>query len=192
MSDMGQIEDTNAVDTEHQKHSSMNRVFVWGLLIVFLIFLGFGLLRTQRGPAKVGEKAPEFTITTFDGMEYKLSDFRGDVIVVNFWSSWCKPCEQEAEVLETAWRQYKGQGDVLFIGVNYVDTEPEAMGYLNKFNISFPNGADLGTKISQAYRIRGVPETYVIDRNGILAFTLKGPFQSLSQITSVIDSLLEP
>ena len=66
------------------------------------------------------------------------------------------------------------------------------MVYLNKFDISYPNGPDLGTRISQAYRIRGVPETYIIDRDGVLAHTQIGPFTSLNQIKTVIDPLLEP
>jgi cytochrome c biogenesis protein CcmG/thiol:disulfide interchange protein DsbE len=139
--------------------------------------------------------APDFTLTAFPGYEYegasqvKLSDLKGKIVVINFWASWCKPCEQEANDLEEAWRLYQPEGDVVFLGVDYVDTEPEALGYLEKFDITFANGADLGTRISQAFRIKGVPETYFIDRDGIIHYIQVGPFQSLAQIQSVIDSL---
>jgi cytochrome c biogenesis protein CcmG/thiol:disulfide interchange protein DsbE len=113
-------------------------------------------------------------------------------VVVNFWASWCKPCEQEAADLETAWQFYQPRGDVVFLGVDYVDTEPEALAYLEKFNITYPNGADLGTRISQAYRIRGVPETYIIAPDGKLANAQIGPFTSLAQIKAMIDPLLAP
>ncbi len=83
-------------------------------------------------------------------------------------------------------------GQVVFLGVDYVDTEPEAMGYLAKFDISYPNGPDLRTRISQSFRIQGVPETYFIDQDGTLTFVKKGPFTSLSEIRAVIDPLLEP
>ena len=119
----------------------------------------------------------------------KLSDLHGKIVVINFWASWCKPCEQEAADMEEAWRLYQPEGDVVFLGVDYVDTEPEALGYLEKFDITFPNGPDLGTRISQVFRIKGVPETYFIDRDGVIHYIQVGPFQSLSQITSVIDSL---
>jgi len=75
--------------------------------------------------------------------------------------------------------------------VDYVDTETEARGYLNKFDITYPNGPDKGTKISQAYRISGVPETYIIGKDGILASVQIGPFRSLDQILSIINPLLE-
>ena len=166
------------------------RLIAWVVLIAFLVMLAFGLLRTQRGPVVIGQAAPAFLLKTFDNQQIGSNDLAGKVIVVNFWASWCKPCEQEAADLEAAWQHYKPQSDVVFLGVDYVDTEPEAKGYLQKFNVSYPNGADLGTRISQAYRIRGVPETYIIDRQGKLAYKQIGPFESLAHIKGVIDPLL--
>ncbi len=81
---------------------------------------------------------------------------------------------------------------MVFLGVDYVDTEPEARAYLEKFDITYPNGPDLGTRISQAYRIIGVPETFIIDKNGEIASFQKGPFRDLAQIKSLIEPLLTP
>lgn len=168
------------------------KIFVWLALFVLLLILALGLLRTQEGSVGVGQRVPDFTVTTFDGEKISLKDLKGKVVVLNFWASWCKPCEQEAADLEAAWRYYQPRGDVVFIGVDYVDTEPEARAYLEKFNITYPNGPDLGTRVSQAFRIRGVPETYVIDQQGVLQFVQIGPFRSLSHIKSAIDPLLQP
>ncbi|HEX6303902.1 MAG TPA: TlpA disulfide reductase family protein [Anaerolineales bacterium] len=170
---------------------SVGALFAWGTLLALLVLLAFGLLRSQKGPVSQGEVAPDFSLTTFSGEEIHTADLAGKVIVINFWASWCKPCEQEAADLEAAWQQYKPGGEVVFLGVDYVDTETEALAYLEKFNITYPNGPDLGTRVSQAYRIRGVPETFFIDQDGKLAYFQKGPFTSLSQITAVIDPLLE-
>jgi len=168
------------------------RIFAWLAVIGLLTILAVGLLRSQQGSVNVGQKIPDFTLTTFDGQTIRSADLRGKVLVINFWASWCKPCEQEAADLEAAWRFYQERGGVIFLGVDYVDTEPEARAYLEKFSITYPNGPDLGTRISQAFRIRGVPETYVVDQQGILQFVQIGPFRSLSQIKSVIDPLLQP
>ncbi len=136
-------------------------------------------------------QAPAFILTTFGNEEIDYADLAGKVIVINFWASWCKPCEQEAADLQTAWEEYAPAGDVVFLGVDYVDTETEARAYLEKFGITYPNGPDLGTRISQSFRIQGVPETYFIDRTGQLTFVKKGPFLSLSEIRAIIDPLLE-
>jgi cytochrome c biogenesis protein CcmG/thiol:disulfide interchange protein DsbE len=149
------------------------------------------LLRNQEGPVTVGETAPNFTLTTFEGDQISLEDLKGKVVVLNFWASWCKPCEEEAAELETAWRIYQPRDDVVFLGVDYVDTETEAMVYLEKFDVTYPNGPDLRTQISQAFRIRGVPETYIIDRDGKLAAFKISPFLSLVEIQGMIDPLLE-
>jgi cytochrome c biogenesis protein CcmG/thiol:disulfide interchange protein DsbE len=93
--------------------------------------------------------------------------------------------------LEEAWRNYQESGEVVFLGVDYVDTETEARGYLEKFDITYPNGPDLRTAISQLFKISGVPETYVIDKNGKLAARKIGPFVSINEITSMIDSALK-
>lgn len=171
---------------------SWGALVAWGAILTLLAILAFGLLRSQRGPVSKGEIAPSFALNTFDGKTIDMADLSGKVVVVNFWASWCKPCEEEAADLEAAWQYYKPGNQVVFLGVDYVDTEPEALAYLDKFNITFPNGPDLRTQISQAYRIRGVPETFFINQEGRLTYFQKGPFISLADIKAVIDPLLEP
>ena len=166
------------------------RIAAWIGLLTLLGIVGWALIRAQEGPVSPGKLAPEFELTSFNGEVISSADLDGKVVVLNFWSSWCKPCESEAADLETAWRQYQSRGDIVFLGVDYVDTEPEAKVYLEKFDITYPNGPDLRTNISQAFRIRGVPETYIIAKDGILAHAQIGPFSSLAQIHSVIDPLL--
>lgn len=187
---MTQPESILSQPTQATNRPHWGRILVWVGLLGFLTILAFGLKRSQQGPVSIGERVPNFSLTTFDGEQINLKDQAGKVVVVNFWASWCKPCEQEAADLEAAWRSYQPRGDVLFLGVDYVDTEPEARAYLQKFNITYPNGPDLGTRISQAFRIKGVPETYVIDQDGILRHIKIGPFQSLTEIKSLIDPLL--
>jgi len=149
------------------------RVVAYGLVLALLALLGWGLVRTYAGPLDEG-LAPDFTLYTFDGQEITLSDLKGQVVAINFWASWCPPCRDEAPYLEATWRKYRDQG-VVFLGVDYVDTDREALAYLEEFGITYPNGPDLGTRISQAYRIQGVPETFFVGKDGTLRGVKIGP-----------------
>jgi cytochrome c biogenesis protein CcmG/thiol:disulfide interchange protein DsbE len=162
---------------------------VWAILLGLLSLLGIGMIRSQQGPISVGSRIPDFALTTFDGQTYNTADLRGRVILINFWASWCEPCEEEAAELEQAYQEYRDRG-VVFLGVNYVDTEPEALAYLERFGITYANGPDLGTRISQSFRMRGVPETYIVDGEGILVGRKIGPYSSVAEIAAALEAAL--
>lgn len=166
-------------------------IVAWALLLGLLGVVGAGVIRSQGGPIGVDARAPDFSLTTFDGESVNLAGLRGQVVVVNFWASWCKPCEEEAESLEQAYRMFQDEG-VVFLGVDYVDTEPEARAYLERFDITYPNGPDLGTRISQAFRIRGVPETFVIRPDGTIDSVQIGPYPSLQSVIEAVESARQP
>jgi len=172
------------------------QILIWVGLVGLLVLVGITLNKRKQGTVQPGDVIPDFTLPLFSGYEYagqsevKLSELRGKVVVLNFWASWCKPCEQEAAELQEAWEFYEPTGRVIFLGVDYVDTEPEARIYLKKFGITYPNGPDMGTRISQLFRIQGVPETYFIDKTGVLRYVQVGPFTSLAQIQAQVDLLL--
>ena len=173
------------------------QIIIWLGLLGLLALLAAGLLRARHPIMSVGSQVPDFTLTLFNGYEFngaaqlKRSDLLGKVIVVNFWASWCQPCAGEAPDVEAAWKAYEKSGKVVFLGVDYVDTEPEARAYLTQFNISYPNGPDLGMKISEIFnRNLGVPETYIIDQQGLLHFIQIGPFQSATEIQAILDPMI--
>lgn len=177
-----------------EKHA--RRLPVWVVIAAFVALVGFmaligwGLRRSMQGSFLVGDVVPKFSMTTFDGQTVSSADYAGKVIVINFWASWCKPCEAEARELEEAYQYYRAGDEVVFLGLAYVDTEPKSLGYLQKFGVTYLNGPDLATKVSQMFRITGVPETYIIDRQGKLQYFKKGPFSTTNEIIGVVDSIL--
>lgn len=183
--------------TQTELSSTRKKMPSWLVATAFILLAGFiiliyaGYARSRPEPIKVGYPLPVFELTTFDGVAVHTADVQNEVVVINFWASWCEPCEQEAAGLENAWRSYQSRGDVRFIGVDYVDTEKEALDYIKTYALSYPNGPDLRSSISNAFRIRGVPETYIFDRGGKLVFHKIGPFTSTAEIIAIIDPLLE-
>lgn len=184
---------TEEKETKEQKprKSIFMQVLVWGAVLFLLAIVGIQLTKTQEGRIRIGDKAPDFVLTTLEGDDIASTDLLGKVVVINFWASWCQPCEVEAADLQTAWEMYEPGEEVVFLGIAYLDTDKNVANYMEQFQITYPNGHDLGTRISQAFRTTGQPETYIIDQNGILTKVKIGPFMSLSEITSAIDSLLE-
>jgi cytochrome c biogenesis protein CcmG, thiol:disulfide interchange protein DsbE len=174
------------------------QILVWVGLLALLVLLGLGLFKAQHPIMSIGSKVPEFTLNLFDNYQYqnvkqvRLSDLRGKVVVVNFWASWCVTCADEAPDLEAAWSYYQANRQVVFLGVDYTDVDSKALDFLAKYKITYPNGPDLGTRITPIFnRNIAMPETYIIDQQGFLRYKQIGPFQSVVEIRSAIDPLLE-
>jgi cytochrome c biogenesis protein CcmG/thiol:disulfide interchange protein DsbE len=156
-------------------------------IVAFLLLLSYGLL-SGPGSAPLSEgPAPDFSLELFDGGQLSLADFHDQVVVINFWASWCEPCQEEAPLLEEVWQEYQGQG-VTFIGIAYKDTESKARTFLDEFGINYPNALDPGNRVARAYRIRGVPETFFI-KDGEIASLYIGPL-SKDQLVTRIERLL--
>ncbi|HTP09116.1 MAG TPA: TlpA disulfide reductase family protein [Anaerolineae bacterium] len=166
-----------------------------GIIGLFVVILALSLFRANQTQPTSGP-APDFELTLFDGYQgnagktpIKLSDLKGKVVVLNFWASWCIPCAQEAADLQATYQKYKDK-DVVFLGVDWTDIEGDARNYLSRFGITYANGPDLQTKIGPRYRITGVPETYVIDRDGNVQFTKISP-TTVAELSGVLDRLLQ-
>jgi cytochrome c biogenesis protein CcmG/thiol:disulfide interchange protein DsbE len=130
-----------------------------------------------------GREAPDFAIETFDGGEWRLSDQRGSIVVLNFWASWCPPCREEMPLLTTA-NGSLGDG-VVMVGVDVWDDDGDARGFLNEFAVSYPNGPDRDG-IAVDYGVSGVPETFVISADGRIVAKLPGPVTSLEQLRGMV------
>lgn len=157
------------------------------LLIGLLTLLALQLKNSRQQSLEIGADIPDFAITTFSGEHIQKSELAGKTILLNFWSSWCASCDEEGAALEEVWQEVKDSGDIVFLGVNYVDTEKDSIAFLEKYGITFPNGPDLGSRVSRIFKVQGVPETYIIGRDGVLAAIQIGPFTSAEEIRAILE-----
>ena len=143
------------------------------LLCVFSLLglLAYGFSRDPRyiPSPLIGRPAPPFNLALFDGKTVGLEALKGKVVFINFWASWCPPCLEEARELETIWKDLK-ESDVVFLGVNIQDKEPEARAFIQQFGISYSNGQDPAGRIAVDYGVWGIPETFFIDPGGTITY----------------------
>ena len=134
-------------------------------VLVAAVLLGLQLAQQNKGRPLSGP-APDFQLNLFDGSEFKLSDYRGQVVLINFWASWCPPCRDEAADLQALYVDYRASGFTI-IGVNMLESSrKKALDFLDEFGLSYPNGEDTGQVVTNLYRVEGPPESFLIDRRG--------------------------
>ncbi len=159
---------------------------------VLTALLGFGLSRdpTVIRSALVGRPAPDFTLRTLDGREtVRLSDLRGQVVVVNFFASWCADCRVEHPALAAAWERYRDRG-VVFLAVAWEDLPASARAFARDLTIDWPALEDAGSGTGLAYGVYGVPETFFIGRDGRVASKQVGPV-TYEVLTDRLEALLD-
>ena len=183
------------------------RVPRWGLIAVGILpvaslfaLLVWGVARQDDNPGgllvfgSTGEaqftrrQAPDFTLTLFDGTQFNSESLRGQVVMVDFWASWCPPCRFEARALEAVWRRYKDRG-VAFVGVDIWDKESRAVEFLEKTGTSYIVGVDPKGEVAVSYGVTGIPEKYFLDSQGQVRRKIVGPM-SEERLSRVLDDLL--
>jgi cytochrome c biogenesis protein CcmG/thiol:disulfide interchange protein DsbE len=123
------------------------------------------------------------------GSEVSLDDLRGRTVVLNFWASWCEPCEREAPVLNEVARRYRGSGDTVVLGLDVQDLSDEALAFAREFGIAYPSLREAGDDAYRDYEITGLPETFVIDAEGRIALKVIGQVTDPVQLTTAIEQL---
>ena len=171
-----------------QKRLPLTGLAVGGVALLVLGFLAYGLLSGPSTAFQPGSPVPGFQLTALDGTAMHLAEQRGSVVVLNFFASWCAPCREEAAGLESVWRDYQLQG-VQFYGIAYKDAESKVQVFLDEFGITYPIAVEPGNRTARAYGVTGVPETFVVDQDGLLVKHYIGPV-SQAQLGAVLDSLV--
>jgi len=142
----------------------------------------FGEIRVERSQAE------DFELQLLNGGVVQLSDLRGKVVMVDFWASWCAPCRQESAALNRAYAAYADR-PVEFVGVNVWDTETAAELFLVEFGVEYPAGVDSNGDIALNYGVRGIPEKFFVDANGVIRHKYVGPMPE-DILRETLDTLL--
>ena len=126
----------------------------------------------------VGELAPDFEVKTIDGGTIRLSELRGQTVVLNFWASWCSPCRAEMPEFQQLWEERAPRGDLTVLAVNFLreDSVPDATRFARELELTFPVAFDTPEgDIGRRYAVRGLPATFFIDREGVVRDAQLGP-----------------
>ena len=144
---------------------------IFSLVSILLLSNLFAVNNIHAG--EISGKAPDFTLRSNTGANLKLSEQRGDVVMINFWASWCGPCRQEMPLLNDIYKKYKKLGFTVW-GVNIEPDSSSAKKLLKDIPVSFPILFDLQNNISKAYNVTAMPTTVLVDRNGNMRYLHKG------------------
>ncbi len=158
-------------------------------LVIYVMAKGFGTDPHAVPFLLTGKPAPAFSIKRLDtGQTVSLADFKGKPIVMNFWATWCSPCKYEIPTLEYVAKQY---GDrVVFLGVVFEDTEQNTKRFVQEYHWSFTQLFDPKSTMAVDYGVSGVPETYFINREGVIVGKTTSPFSDPSELIALMKPIL--
>jgi len=175
--------------SKKRNHKRRTIVLIVAILLNagLLAFLGSELLTPAQNQSHSGSKqssssplvghpAPDFTLAMLSANPrpaIHLASLQGKPVMLNFWASWCDPCKQEAQLLESTWRRVQSRGIVL-IGIDFEDGQSAGLGFLHTYGITYPTVIDASGSVAINYGVTGVPETFFIDRHGIITSKVIG------------------
>lgn len=169
--------------TSFSKEKKLILVLIISPVLLLLIISIFAYIQRDKNPealekpqpVEIGSLAPDFAFPDLNDIERKLSDYRGKVVFVNMWATWCPPCVYEMPSMQRLYDQLKGEDfEILAISIDALGkqvVEP----FAKKHNLTFPILLDPTGKIKKLYRTTGIPESFIVDKNGVLVLKVIGP-----------------
>lgn len=150
-------------------------------IILLLGLTGYGIWQalaasqTEEVGLAVGDTAPDIVLKTLHNEQIRLSDLRGKPVIVNFWATWCPPCQREMPDLQKFYNDYKSHVEFLSVHLTSQDSREKVAPFMEQYRITFPVVLDTKGKILKLYNIQTIPTTYILDKNGIIRKKVIGP-----------------
>jgi peroxiredoxin len=176
---------------QHRLASTL--VLILGLVWIFVSADRTGISTAGQVPApQQGFLAPDFELQTTDGATVKLSDLRGQAVLVNLWATWCPPCRAEMPAMEKVYNEYKDQGFVvLAVNMTYQDTFADIAPFIDEYGLTFPILLDENASVGPAYQLRSLPSSFFIDREGIIREVVIGGPMAEALLRTRVEEILK-
>jgi peroxiredoxin len=130
-------------------------------------------LAVPAGAVTLQDQAPDFTLKSLEGSNLRLEEYRGQVVLINFWASWCGPCRQEMPLLDRLHQRYLDTGFAV-LGINVEGEEAPARNLIDRIPVTFPVLIDQEQRVSELYELEAMPSTVVVDRDGVVRYIHRG------------------
>lgn len=167
---------STATQQEPPKGGSRVLIIAAGAIVLAITFAIVWLQSAKYEPLVVGKVAPDFALTDLNEKSYRLSDFRGKVVFLNFWATWCAPCREEMPSMEVLYKNFEKDGLVILaVSIDRVTTTKDIPPFVKGMNLTFPVLIDSWGKTDKPYKRMGVPETFIIDQQGVIREIIIGP-----------------
>jgi cytochrome c biogenesis protein CcmG, thiol:disulfide interchange protein DsbE len=166
-------------------------IAVLAVVVALIALLAYGLASNDPEQDVAGEEAPQITLPKLDGGgRAALADYRGKVVVLNYWASWCEPCKDESPLLQR-WHERLSRQDATVLGVDVQDLDDDARAFIEEYGLTYPMLRDGPGDTRDELGILGLPETFVIDRKGRIAAVQLGPVDDQFMREQVVPLLKE-
>jgi cytochrome c biogenesis protein CcmG, thiol:disulfide interchange protein DsbE len=179
--------------TKTQRKIIYSIILILGFLWIIASIDRTGLSTSGKISApQAGFLAPDFELETPSGETVKLSDLRGQAVLVNLWATWCPPCRAEMQTIETVYNDYRDQGfTVLAVNMTNQDDPAAVLPFVNAQGLTFPILLDKTGEVGKAYQMKSLPSSYFIDREGIISEVIIGGPMAEALLRTRIEAILE-
>ncbi|MBP0131126.1 MAG: TlpA family protein disulfide reductase [Nitrospira sp.] len=168
--------ESSVSDVAGARGSSRGAILLVGAVILAAVFGIVWMQSAKYELLAVGKQAPDFVLTDLNDKPQRLSEFRGKVVFLNFWATWCKPCREEMPSMEVLHKNFEKDGLVILaVSIDRVTTTKDIPPFTKGMNLTFPVLIDSWGKTDKPYKRMGVPETFIIDRDGVIREIVIGP-----------------